>query len=100
MSSKSHASFAQLYTAETISTQEGRAEMTILAALGNLDGLEKLVDNSGASPSQPDAFLDTPLHLASQFGHLEMVKVLIKEMRVDIDLRRMDTTCISRVKGA
>lgn len=85
MASKAHASTASLYTAEMIKSQDGRTDISKAAAEGDLTGLERLVDEEGHSPSTPDSFLETPLHLASQFGHLEMVKVLIKEMRVDID---------------
>ena len=59
--------------------------MSIAAATGDLLGLEHLVDDEGHSASDADAFLETPLYLAAQFNHLDMIKVLVKEMRVDID---------------
>ncbi|GAX78064.1 hypothetical protein CEUSTIGMA_g5506.t1 [Chlamydomonas eustigma] len=63
---------------------EGRTELGLAAASGNLDECRRLIE-SGENPLDPDSYLETPLHLACCFGHLSVVKMLVRECRVDLD---------------
>ena len=55
------------------------------AASGNVESLRKLVDLLPLSVGFRNNFADTPLCLAAQHGHIEVMKMLVEEKHVHVD---------------
>ncbi|KAL6752541.1 flagellar associated protein [Haematococcus lacustris] len=64
---------------------EGRTDLGCTAACGDLPGFDRLIEERH-NPRAVDCYLDTPLHLAATYGHLTIVKVLLKEQKVAVDV--------------
>mmetsp|Transcript_20625 Transcript_20625/g.45164 ORF Transcript_20625/g.45164 Transcript_20625/m.45164 type:complete len:182 (+) Transcript_20625:68-613(+) len=84
MSNLSPHAAASLYSVEQLSGI-GRTKAGIAASKGNIDEFDDLVELHGESATAHDSYLDTPLHLAATFGHLPLVKVLVKDYRVPVN---------------
>lgn len=67
----------------------GRTELGLATARGMKEEFLRLI-KAGHDPQGQDSYLDTPLHLAALFGHLDLIKILIKEHHVDKEIHNWE----------
>lgn len=65
-------------------TEQGRTEVGLVCAKGDLEKWDELVE-AMANVHATDDFQETALHLACTYNQLEMVKVLVKEAKMNLE---------------
>ena len=67
-------------------TRENRSWFHVACARGDVDAVKAFVERCGLDPTraEPDRNAQTPLHVAAERGHLEIVAFLLKYCYVDL----------------